>query len=118
MPTDRRQAGEWLVRTYAGEVLGLCTAMVRDRAAAEDLTQEVFGAAFAALGEFRGDASVRTWILAIARNRCIDHLRARKREPFPGGDDGDLDAQPDEAPLPGDLLGRRDQVEAALAALA
>ncbi len=116
---DRRRAGDWLVKRFAGEVLGLCTAMVRDRTAAEDLTQEVFGAAFAALDDFRGDASVRTWILAIARNRCIDHLRARQRDPWPGGgDDAEPDMQPDDAPLPADLLGRRAEVEAALNALA
>jgi len=115
---QRRRAGEWLVRTYAGEVLGLCAAMVRDRAAAEDLTQEVFGAAFTGLDQFRGDASVRTWLLAIARNRCIDHLRARRRDPWAGiGDDLEPDDQPDDTPLPGDLLGRRAEVEAALAAL-
>jgi RNA polymerase sigma-70 factor (ECF subfamily) len=56
--------------------------MVRDRAAAEDITQEVFTDAIGALATFRGDSSPRTWLLSIARNRCIDYLRARRREPW------------------------------------
>jgi len=114
---DHRRAAEWLVLRYADEVMGLCTAMVRDRSAAEDLVQDVFGRAFTGLGGFRGEASSRTWLLKIARNRCIDHLRARKREPWGVVDpDAELepDALPDEDPLPSDLLGRRDAVEAAL----
>ena len=31
------------------------------------------------LSRFRGDASARTWLLTIARNRCTDELRARAR---------------------------------------
>lgn len=112
---DLRRAGEWLVHSYADDVLGLCGAMVRDRHAAEDLAQDVFGRAFAGLGDFRAEASPRTWLLRIARNRCIDHLRARNRDPWGGGgDDSDPDVHPDHAPLPPDLLLRRADVEGAL----
>lgn len=116
---ELRRAGEWLVHRFAGEVVGLCGAMVRDRHAAEDLAQDVFGRAFASLGGYRGDASPRTWVLAIARNRCIDHLRSRKRDPWGGrGEDTDPDNQAAETPLAPDLLMRRDDVEQALASLA
>ena len=116
---DLRRAGAWLVYRFSDEVFGLCAAMVRDRSAAEDLAQDVFGRAFASLGGFRGEASARTWILAIARNRCIDHLRALHRDPWHGADpDSEPDAQPVEAPLPADLLADRAAVEEALAELA
>lgn len=116
---DLRRAGAWLVYRFSDEVFGLCAAMVRDRSAAEDLAQDVFGRAFAHLGSFRGEASARTWILAIARNRCIDHLRALRRDPWHGADpDSEPDAQPVEAPLPADLLADRAAVEEALAELA
>ncbi len=114
---DAHRAGDWLVRHHGAEVLGLCTAMVRDRVVAEDLTQDIFARAFAALDRYRGDASVRSWLLAIARNRCIDHLRARHRDLFAGDDDVDVDARPAETPLPPDLLVRRAEVEDALASL-
>jgi RNA polymerase sigma-70 factor (ECF subfamily) len=117
---QHRRAAEWLVRRYADEVMGLCTAMVRDRVAAEDLVQDVFSRAFMGLAGFRAEASSRTWLLKIARNRCIDHLRAKNREPWGVGDPElgfDADAFPDDEPMPPDLLDRREDVEAALDSL-
>jgi RNA polymerase sigma-70 factor, ECF subfamily len=115
---DLRQAGTWLVQRHARDVLGLCGAMVRDPTTAEDLTQDVFGKAFTALGQYRREASSRTWLLAIARNRCIDHLRALQRDPWRGAPPDDASADPDRvpdaAPLPAELLTSRAQVEAAL----
>jgi RNA polymerase sigma-70 factor (ECF subfamily) len=47
---------------------------------AEDLTQATFERAFRSWGRYNpGRASVRTWLLAIARNLLIDHHRARRR---------------------------------------
>ena len=37
-------------------------------------------AAARALPEFRGDSSVRSWLLSIARRICIDELRRRSRQ--------------------------------------
>src|SRR5688500_1721433 len=76
---DVRSAGTLLVSRFADEVYALCRAMVHDAALAEDLSQDVFARAFTALRGFRGEASPRTWLLRIARNRCIDQLRADKR---------------------------------------
>jgi RNA polymerase sigma-70 factor (ECF subfamily) len=45
---------------------------------ADDLTQEVFVRVTRALPEFRGEASVSTWILRIARGVGLDHLRSRR----------------------------------------
>jgi RNA polymerase sigma-70 factor (ECF subfamily) len=119
---DLRQAGTWLVQRHARDVLGLCGAMVRDPSTAEDLTQDVFGKAFTALGQYRREASSRTWLLAIARNRCIDHLRALRRDPWRGAPPDDASADPDRvpdaAPLSPELLTSRTQVEAALDELA
>jgi RNA polymerase sigma-70 factor (ECF subfamily) len=96
---DIRRAASTLVASYGPDVHATCVAMVRDRTAAEDITQEVFADALRALKTFRGDASPRTWLLSIARNRCIDYLRARKRDPWGGAlDDSapDPDAHADE----------------------
>lgn len=48
-----------------------------DRQAAEDLTQEVFLAAFESMASFRGDCSALSWLRMIARNKVADHFRAR-----------------------------------------
>lgn len=67
-----------LVRQTQPEVWRLC-ARLGDRAEADDLTQEVYLRALPALASFRGEASVRTWLLQIARNVCADHVRRRTR---------------------------------------
>ena len=64
-----------LVRGTQGEVWRFTAALV-DPGAADDLTQETFLRAFKALPGFEGRASVRTWLLGIARRTCADHLRA------------------------------------------
>lgn len=61
------------------EVWRLCRALV-DEANAEDLTQETFLRVFAALPGFRGESTVRVWILAIARRTAMDHLRKITRQ--------------------------------------
>ncbi|MCL4847880.1 MAG: RNA polymerase sigma factor [Acidobacteria bacterium] len=46
---------------------------------ADDVTQEAFIQAWQALPRFRGESSVRTWLLAIAWRRAIDRRRSLKR---------------------------------------
>jgi RNA polymerase sigma factor (sigma-70 family) len=47
---------------------------------AEDLTQEIFLRVFRSLEKFNRDADFSTWLSSVARNHCIDHYRASKRE--------------------------------------
>lgn len=108
-------AGTLLVHGYADEVYALCRAMLRDPVQAEDLSQEVFVRAFGALSGFRKEASVRTWLLRIARNRCIDALRALEREPV--ADDDEPDGQPAAEPSIADLTVYRQDLRAGLDAL-
>ncbi len=70
-----------LVRATQSDVWRLCAAL-GDRDAADDLTQETYLRAFAGLHRFEGRASVRTWLLAIARRVCADDIRTRRRRPL------------------------------------
>jgi RNA polymerase sigma-70 factor (ECF subfamily) len=45
----------------------------------EDLVQETYLRAMRSLRTFRGDAPVRAWLVAVARNVCADHVRRRTR---------------------------------------
>jgi RNA polymerase sigma-70 factor (ECF subfamily) len=47
---------------------------------ADDLTQEIFLRLFRSLDKFNRDADFATWLTSVARNHCIDHYRATKRE--------------------------------------
>jgi RNA polymerase sigma-70 factor (ECF subfamily) len=56
----------------------LAYSFLRDRGAAEDVTQEVFIKVWRALPGFDGRASMSTWIYTIARNASVSALRARR----------------------------------------
>ena len=70
---------EALVRTYQHLIVRHCTAMLGDAGHGEEVAQEVFLGAYAAMPRFRQEASVRTWLLAIARKQCLRALRDRRR---------------------------------------
>lgn len=114
---DLRGAARWLVMQHGAEVLSLCRAMVRDESTAEDLAQDAFGRAFTGLAGYRGEASPRTWLMTIARNGCIDHLRRQKARPWGFDDEVDADAAPDEEPLPSAMLDDRTLVARGLSVL-
>lgn len=49
---------------------------VQDVALADELTQDAFVKALDGWKDYRGDAPERVWLLRIARNVCLDHLRS------------------------------------------
>ena len=75
-----QEAFERLVPAYRRRVFGLAYSILRDRAAAEDLAQEVFVKLWQALPRYDGRARLSTWIYAITRNAAISALRARRRD--------------------------------------
>jgi RNA polymerase sigma-70 factor (ECF subfamily) len=76
---DERAFNE-LVRAYERRIYALVLRMLGNRAEAEDLAQEVFVQVFKAIGSFRGDSKLSTWIYRIAINLCKNrtkYLRVR-----------------------------------------
>jgi RNA polymerase sigma-70 factor, ECF subfamily len=67
-----------LLRRYERPVFSLIYRMVRDRAAAEDLSQETFVKVLNALDSYRPEYKFSSWIFKIANNAAIDHLRRRE----------------------------------------
>jgi RNA polymerase sigma-70 factor, ECF subfamily len=76
---EYRSALETLVRAYQDLIVRHCTAMLGGAGQGEEVAQEVFLGAYAAMPRFRQEASVRTWLLAIARKQCLKALRDRRR---------------------------------------
>jgi len=74
-----RAALATLVQRTQEDVWRLCAHLV-DPASADDLAQETYLRAIPALGKFRGDAPVRTWLLAIARRACAAEIGIRSRD--------------------------------------
>src|SRR5579872_4144986 len=82
-----------LFQRHHRRVAAWCYRLTGDLDASADMAQEIFLKAFQRLGAFRGDCRFTTWLYAIARNHCMDRLRARAAEPHM-----DLDELPGELP--------------------
>lgn len=78
------RAFESLVRDYQADVWRFAYHLTRNRATAEDVTQEAFVRAYRSLGSYRGQAKFTSWLLRIVRNCAIDAYRkTRKESPTP-----------------------------------
>ena len=107
------QAFEDMVKTHQHRIYGVALRMMGSRAEAEEVAQETFLRAHGALGEFRGNARLSTWLYAIASRLCLnrlasgEHRMARRRadalEVVPGRSEdqpgGDLERSEREAAL-------------------
>lgn len=79
----------WL-DTHGDSLYRFALQRVRDPATAEDLVQETLLAAWRAKDKFAGKSAERTWLVAILKNKLIDHLRRTRREaPLPESDVSD-----------------------------
>jgi RNA polymerase sigma-70 factor (ECF subfamily) len=67
-----------ILRQYRPRIFRFALASLRDRDAAETVTQDCFLRAHAAWAQFRGDASVQTWLMQIAVNLIRDTGRSRR----------------------------------------
>jgi RNA polymerase sigma factor (sigma-70 family) len=74
---------EELYTRYRRTVSGLCHALLRDRAEAEDAAQQTFLSAHRALLGGTDPREPAAWLAAIARNECWARIRGRMREPLP-----------------------------------
>jgi RNA polymerase sigma-70 factor, ECF subfamily len=93
---DERAFNE-LVRAYERRVFALVLRMIGNHAEAEDLAQEVFVQVFKAIGSFRGDSKLSTWVYRIAVNLCKNrskYLRVRH-----AGQEEELEAVAERLPL-------------------
>lgn len=68
---------------FADDVFGYVRSIVRDSHEAEDITQNVFAKLMKAIQKYEPrDVPFAAWILRVARNAAMDHLRARRQIPF------------------------------------
>jgi RNA polymerase sigma-70 factor (ECF subfamily) len=81
----RRVAGgesaafEMLMRRHNRTLFRTARAILRDDAEAEDSLQEAYMQAYGAMGSFRGDAKLSTWLARIVANEALMRLRKRTR---------------------------------------
>lgn len=103
-----------LVEAYQTQVYRIALRMCGE-AAADDVTQEAFLAAWRALPAFRGTCLFSTWLYRLATNAAIDWLRREKRHR--GADDVTELELPDGAPSPQEQAEQTETQEAVRCAL-
>ena len=78
-----RSALHFLYVRYADDVCGYVRSIVKDSFEAEDVTQNVFAKLVTAIHKYeRRDVPFTAWILRVARNMALDHVRTRRQIPF------------------------------------
>ena len=81
---ERAKAGslsafEEIVRENQRAVRAFIARQISDPQAVDDVSQEVFVAAYKGIARFRGDSSIASWLLGIARNHVLTYIRNRQR---------------------------------------
>lgn len=87
--SGRKEAASALIERYYPKVRTFVSYLTGGNGKVDDLTQEVFTRALAALGRFNGDYRFGPWIYRIAKNLCIDEARRSNFRPEPA-DPADL----------------------------
>lgn len=113
---DDVEAFEELVRRHRDTFFRVALRICRDRADAEDVTQEAIVRAWRSLGSFRGDARFTTWMYRIITNLALNKVTRRREHaveevPEAPGDGSD-------AADPARRAEDRERLDVALAALA
>jgi RNA polymerase sigma-70 factor, ECF subfamily len=84
-------------REHGRVVLAQVLLVTGERAVAEEIVQDTMLAVWRGAGSFRGESSVRSWVIAIARRQTRDRLRGRRLRVV---DDAFLADQPGSGPGP------------------
>ena len=71
-------AFEYLYKAHCRRVYGVCLRITKNRAEAEDLTQQAFLQLFRKIGTFRGESGLSTWLHRVTVNIALMHLRRKK----------------------------------------
>jgi RNA polymerase sigma-70 factor (ECF subfamily) len=76
-------AFHFLYVRYADDVYGYVNSIVRDHHEAEDITQNLFAKLMRIIVKYeQREVPFSAWILRVARNAALDHMRARRQIPF------------------------------------
>ena len=80
IPAGDRTALQTVYRLTSAKLFGVCLRILGERGEAEDVLQEVYVTVWRKAADFDASrASPMTWLIAIARNRSIDRLRASRQ---------------------------------------
>lgn len=96
-----------LMRAYGEAVYSYCFRVLRSRSVTDDVHQTVFVQAFRDIGKFNKRSSFRSWIFAIAHNRCLDQMKKERCYQDIHKADEILQGEPDPSPSSEEQLVKR-----------
>src|SRR5438270_12940148 len=109
-------AFELLVSRYHRPLVSCIRGFLKDDEQVSDVLQHVFLQLYVSLPVLLRNVSLKAWLFQVARNRCLDELRKRRRRPEvpfstlerEDGEEGlsPLEAIPDPEPLPEEMTER------------
>jgi RNA polymerase sigma factor (sigma-70 family) len=106
---DRPQFAQ-LMRLHNRRLYRIARAVLRDHAEAQDAMQDAYLSAFRSIGQFRGDATLATWLSRLVLNECLGRVRrsARRQNVIPmTNSPSEIDAVANQdSELPDQVLGR------------
>jgi len=74
--TDQKAILRELMTAYGDDVWNYAFSICRRADLADDITQDVFLKVYRKLTSFRGESSVKTWLLTITRHTALDYKRS------------------------------------------
>ena len=121
------EAFDQLVLMHQQEVFAVAVRMLGDRDEAQDIAQETFVRAYRAIGAFRREAKLSTWLVSITMNLCRNRRRwwARQRRVVTVSLDEPVELEEgtvghevaDPSPPPSTIAERREREQYLMAAL-
>ncbi len=91
--TGDKEAWYMLVNKYSNLVFSIAYNFTADSDEAEDVLQEVFIKFFNKIKEIEGDFNIKSWLVRVTKNYCIDIWRKRKRNNFINELNENIDSQ-------------------------
>lgn len=79
---DLADADPAFIARVRGDMLGFARLQLGNDDEAEDAVQEALAGALRNAANFRGEAALKTWVIAILKNKIADILRQRQRRPI------------------------------------
>ena len=105
MTLGDRVSFESLYRNTSAKLFGICLRVLKDRAEAEEALQESYVKIWRNAGRYQANGlSPMSWLITIARNTAIDHLRRRSNANEVGGGSDLIDTIADSQPGPEAIL--------------
>lgn len=79
---NKHNAFSYIVKQYSKELYWFIRRMVLSHDDAHDILQNMWAKAWSGLSNYRGDASVKSWLYTIARNETYNFIKSSKKNPI------------------------------------